>query len=66
MIAVHTVEKVYGDIQCVIQEPSSGSWADDEIYGLSLREDDSIICENNYIVGGCASLGDSKYTVKEF
>lgn len=66
VVVLPPMEKVYGDIQCIIRDPSSGSWADDEVYGPSLREDGTIVCENNYIVGGCSSMGESKFTVKEF
>lgn len=66
VVELPPMDKVYGDIQCIIRDPSSGSWRDDEVYGPSLREDGTIVCENNYIVGGCASLGESKFTVKEF
>lgn len=60
------VEKIYGDLQCLVRDPSSGSWIDDEVYGPSIREDGTILCENNYVVGGCSSHGESKFTVKEF
>lgn len=60
------MDKVYGDIQSIVRDPSAGSWIDDEVYGPSLREDGTIVCENNCVVAGCAALGESKYTVKEF
>jgi len=66
VVELPPMEKVYGDIQCIVRDPSSGSWAEDEVYGPSLRSDGSIVCENNYICGGCASLGASRYTVREF
>lgn len=60
------MDVVYGDEQSIVRDPSAGSWIDDEVYGPSLREDGTIVCENNCVVGGCAALGESLYTVMEF
>ena len=66
VVILPSMSKVYGDEQSIVRDPSSGSWADDEVFGPSLREDGTIVCENNCVVGGCAALGESMYTVKEF
>lgn len=60
------LDRVIGDPLCIVRDPSSGSWKEDEIYGPSLTEDGTVTCECNYLAGSCCSLGESLFTVKEF
>lgn len=57
---------VYGDLESLIRDPWSGAWAKDEKYGPSLREDGSIIIEDNCMWTDCSPIGFSDKTVKEF
>lgn len=44
----------------------SGGWAGDEILGPSVREDGSVIMENNSMFCGDQVVGWSPKTMKEF
>ena len=57
---------VYGDLISLVRDPWSGAWAKDEKYGPSLREDGSIIIEDNCMWMSCSPIGFSDKTVKEY
>lgn len=66
VIELPPMEKIYGDIEAIIRDPSSGSWCEDTEYGPSLREDGSLVFENNYMAGSTSAWGYTKKTLKEF
>lgn len=66
MIILPPAEKVIGELQSLARDGLSGGWAFDEIHGPSVREDGSIIMENNAMFCGDAIAGWSVKTMKEF
>lgn len=66
LIELGPCEKVYGDLNSLIRDPWSGAWSQNEKYGPSLREDGSIIVEDNCMWTDCSPIGFSDKTVKEF
>ena len=58
--------EVIGELQALARDGLSGGWAGDEILGPSVREDGSIIMENNSMFCGDQVLGWSPKTMKEF
>ena len=66
MIILPAAKKVIGELQSLARDGLSGGWANDEILGPSVREDGSIIMENNAMFCGDAIAGWSVKTMKEF
>ncbi len=59
-------KKVIGCLQALARDGLSGGWADDDILGSSVKEDGSIILENNSMFCGDQVLGWSRKKVNEF
>lgn len=66
LIELPPMETVLGELQALARDGLSGGWADDEILGPSVREDGSIIMENNSMFCGDQVCGWSPKTMKEF
>lgn len=66
LIELPPMEKVIGELNALARDGLSGGWSDDEILGPSVREDGSIIMENNAMFCGDQVLGWSTKTMKEF
>lgn len=66
LIKLPAAGKVIGELQSLARDGLSGGWADDEILGPSVKEDGSIIMENNAMFCGDAIAGWSVKTMKEF
>ena len=66
LIELPPMETVLGELQSLARDGLSGGWADDEILGPSVREDGSIIMENNSMFCGDQVCGWSPKTMKEF
>ena len=65
LIELPTMETVLGELQALARDGLSGGWAHDEILGPSVREDGSIIMENNSMFCGDRVCGWSTKTMKE-
>ncbi len=66
LIELPAAKKVIGELDALGRDGLSGGWADDEILGPSVREDGSIIMENNAMFCGDAIAGHSTKTMKEY
>ena len=66
LIELPPMETVLGVLEALARVGMSGGWAGDEILGPSVREDGSIILENNSMFCGDQVLGWSPKTMKEF
>jgi len=66
LIKLPAMEIVLGEVEALGRDGCSGGWADDEILGPSVREDGSIIMENNGMFCGDRVCGWSTKTMKEF
>lgn len=66
LIELPAAELVLGELQALARDGLSGGWADDELLGPSVREDGSIIMENNAMFCGDQVVGWSTKTMKEF
>lgn len=66
LIELAPMEIVLGELEALARDGSSGGWAGDEILGPSVREDGSIILENNGVFCGDQVCGWSPKTMKEF
>ncbi len=66
LIELPPMETVLGELKSLARDGLSGGWADDEILGPSVREDGSIIMENNSMFCGDRVCGWSTKTMKEF
>lgn len=66
LIKLPAAKKVIGELQSLARDGLSGGWAHDEILGPSVKEDGSIIMENNAMFCGDAIAGWSIKTMKEF
>lgn len=66
IIKLPPMEMVIGELQSLARDGLSGGWADDEILGSSVKEDGSIIMENNAMFCGDQIAGWSDKTMKEF
>ncbi len=66
LIELPPADKVIGELQALARDGLSGGWAYDEILGASVREDGSIIMENNAMFCGDRIAGWSTKTMKEF
>lgn len=66
LIILPPMETVIGDLESLARDGLSGGWGNDEILGSSVREDGSIIMENNAIFCGDRVSGWSTKTMVEF
>lgn len=66
LIELPPAKIVIGELQSLARDGLSGGWAYDEILGSSVREDGSIIMENNAMFCGDQIAGWSTKTMKEF
>ncbi|WP_317316999.1 glycine/sarcosine/betaine reductase component B subunit [Peptostreptococcus russellii] len=66
LIKLPAMEKVIGELESLARDGLSGGWAGDEILGSSVKEDGSIIMENNAMFCGDQIAGWSVKTMKEF
>ncbi|WP_099190993.1 glycine/sarcosine/betaine reductase component B subunit [Tepidibacter mesophilus] len=66
LIKLPPMETVIGELESLARDGLSGGWADDEILGSSVKEDGSIIMENNSMFCGDQVTGWSPKTMKEF
>ena len=60
------METVIGELQALARDGLSGGWSNDEVLGPSVREDGSIIMENNAMFCGDQAVGWSPKTMREF
>ncbi|AKL94240.1 betaine reductase complex component B subunit alpha [Clostridium aceticum] len=66
LIELPPMETVIGELQALARDGLSGGWSDDEILGSSVREDGSIIMENNAMFCGDRVAGWSTKTMVEY
>lgn len=66
IIELPPADKVIGELEALARDGLSGGWAYDEILGASVKEDGSIIMENNAMFCGDMIAGWSTKTMKEF
>lgn len=66
MIELPPADLVIGELEALARDGLSGGWSGDEILGPSVREDGSIIMENNAMFCGDQIAGWSTKTMKEF
>lgn len=66
LIELPPMETVLGELQALARDGLSGGWAADEKLGPSVREDGSVIMENNSMFCGDQVCGWSPKTMKEF
>lgn len=66
LIELPAMPVVLGELQSLSRDGLSGGWANDEILGPSVREDGSIIMENNAMFCGDQVVGWSNKTMVEF
>jgi glycine reductase len=66
LIKLPPMTTVIGELQALSRDGLSGGWEDDEILGPSVKEDGSIIMENNSMFCGDSVLGWSTKTMREF
>ncbi len=66
LIELPPMKEVIGELAALGRDGLSGGWAGDEKLGPSVREDGSIIMENNSMFCGDQVSGWSKKTMKEF
>ncbi len=66
LIKLPAMSKVIGELEALARDGLSGGWSGDEILGSSVKEDGSIIMENNAMFCGDQIAGWSVKTMKEF
>ncbi|SHJ86987.1 glycine reductase [Dethiosulfatibacter aminovorans DSM 17477] len=66
LIKLPPMKTVIGELEALARDGLSGGWAHDEILGSSVKEDGSIILENNSMFCGDRVCGWSPKTMKEF
>jgi len=66
LIELPSMEIVLGELEALGRDGLSGGWSNDEILGPSVREDGSIIMENNAMFCGDQVCGWSPKTVIDF
>ncbi len=66
LIELPPADFVIGELKALARDGLSGGWAYDEVLGASVREDGSIIMENNAMFCGDQIAGWSTKTMKEF
>jgi hypothetical protein len=66
LVELPAMQTVLGELESLGRDGFAGGWASDEVLGPSVREDGSIIMENNSMFCGDQVLGWSTKTMKEF
>ncbi len=66
LIKLPPMPEVIGELESLARDGLSGGWEDDEVLGSSVKEDGSIIMENNSMFCGDQIAGWSPKTMKEF
>lgn len=66
LIKLPAMETVIGELEALARDGLSGGWADDEVLGSSVKEDGSIIMENNAMFCGDRVCGWSTKTMTEY
>ena len=66
LIYLPPMPKVIGELEALARDGLSGGWGDDEILGSSVKEDGSIVMENNAMFCGDRVAGWSTKTMKEY
>lgn len=66
LIELPPAKIVIGELESLARDGLSGGWAYDEVMGSSVRDDGSIIMENNAMFCGDQIAGWSTKTMKEF
>jgi len=66
LIELPPMPEVIGELQALARDGLSGGWEDDEVLGSSVKEDGSIIMENNSMFCGDQIAGWSTKTMKEY
>jgi len=66
LIELPPMETVIGELEALARDGMSGGWSNNDILGPSVREDGSIIMENNAMFCGDQVIGWSIKTMKEF
>ena len=66
LIKLPPMEEVIGELAALGRDGLSGGWEGDEKLGPSVKEDGSVILENNSMFCGDQVLGWSQKTMKEF
>ena len=66
LIELPPMETVLGELEALGRDGLSGGWANDEIIGPSVRDDGSIVMENNAMFCGDQVVGWSTKTMREF
>lgn len=66
LIILPPCKTVIGELQALGRDGLSGGWAGDEILGPSVREDGSVIMEDNSMFCGDQTVGWSRKTMLEF
>ncbi|WP_138263146.1 glycine/sarcosine/betaine reductase component B subunit [[Clostridium] hylemonae] len=66
LIQLPPMETVLGELEALARDGLSGGWAEDEVLGPSVREDGSVIMENNAMFCGDRVCGWSPKVMKEF
>lgn len=66
LIELPPMETVIGELQALARDGLSGGWSGDEILGPSVKEDGSIIMENNAMFCGDQVVGWSTKTMAEY
>lgn len=66
LIKLPPADKVIGELESLARDGLSGGWSYDEVLGASVKEDGSIIMENNAMFCGDRIAGWSTKTMKEF
>lgn len=66
LIKLPPMDEVIGELEALARDGLSGGWGDDEILGSSVKEDGSIVMENNSMFCGDRIAGWSPKTMKEY
>jgi len=66
LIKLPPMDTVIGELESLARDGLAGGWEDDEILGSSVKEDGSVIMENNSMFCGDQIAGWSTKTMKEF
>ena len=66
LIELPPMAEVIGELAALGRDGLSGGWAGDEVLGPSVREDGSVIMENNAMFCGDQVIGWARKTVREF
>lgn len=66
LIKLPPVDEVIGELEALARDGLSGGWSYDEFLGSSVKEDGSIVMENNAMFCGDQIAGWSTKTMKEY